>query len=189
MISSIYFDTYDEMMLGEKQNSDFKKIKIRLRWYSSLTTHKSGDALYLEVKRKTGRARQKERYLLPYKSDWAASKFLCDSKYFSINNLLTAKGIYLNQAVFPVLQIDYRRSRYNDTLSAARLSIDSDIRVSRINPRMIGRLDRTPLKYAVFEHKGRNDSLPDWLYMVNTIAVGSKNSFSKYSRCIEHLRE
>lgn len=188
IISSIYFDTRDEMMLGEKQNSDFSKIKIRLRWYSSTMTNRQGDALFLEVKRKVGSARQKKRFLMPNKSDWASSQSLCDPGYFCINSLLASKGIHLNQPVFPILQINYRRSRYNDPLSAARLSLDSDINVSRINTQMLGELDQRRLQYAVFEHKCSNSALPDWLHMVNTIADSRKSSFSKYGMCIEYLR-
>ena len=190
IVSSIYFDTQDGAMLGEKLNSDFQKTKIRLRWYSSIKTQEPYSELYLEIKVKIGSARKKKRHLLPLKSSWAIFQPLHNSCYFQINKLLLTHGIYFGQPLFPVIQINYRRSRYIDSLSGARLSIDSDIHVGRINNRqMTGYSNKTPLKYAVFEHKSRVTKLPDWLHRVNTIGDCRKSSFSKYSMCIAHLQE
>ena len=36
VVSSIYFDTHDWRYLNEKENSDFLKTKVRLRWYEAL---------------------------------------------------------------------------------------------------------------------------------------------------------
>jgi hypothetical protein len=61
LISSIYFDTSHLELLDEKLNSDFLKVKVRLRWYSSVTSGLPYPPVFLEVKRKIGSARRKAR--------------------------------------------------------------------------------------------------------------------------------
>ena len=36
IVSSLYYDTRDRRGLYEKLNSDFLKLKVRLRWYTEL---------------------------------------------------------------------------------------------------------------------------------------------------------
>ncbi len=187
IISSIYFDTREFLMLEEKLGSDFLKIKVRLRWYSSVNTKESYPALFLEIKKKIGSARKKVRFKLDFNSDWVLSRPLHDPCFLHINKLISTQGEHFKQPLYPVFQINYRRSRYIDSLSGARLSIDSDIHVARINGQMINSMNKTPLKEAVFEHKSGSHNLPDWLSQVNTIGNCKKGSFSKYSECYAHL--
>ena len=61
-ISSIYYDTRDWWLLGEKRNSDYLKTKIRLRWYGTADDWEAGSgAAILEAKLRTGCTRKKIR--------------------------------------------------------------------------------------------------------------------------------
>jgi hypothetical protein len=188
LISSIYFDTSHLELLDEKLNSDFLKAKVRLRWYSSVTSGLPYPPVFLEVKRKIGSARRKTRQQLDCFGDWIRVRPLHDPSFLQINALLTKLGNHFNRSLFPTLQIDYRRSRYLDTHSGARLSVDSDIRVSRTNGQLIPYLNGCCLDDAVFECKLRTQHQPDWLGQVNTLADGRKDSFSKYACCFLHSR-
>jgi hypothetical protein len=187
IVSSIYFDTRDFLFLGEKLSSDFLKAKVRFRWYSSVNTGESFPNLFLEVKRKIGSAREKYRKNIDMSSSWVQKRSLHCPDYHIVNEMLLRHGQRFNQNVYPILQINYRRSRFIDSLSGARLSVDRDINVSRTNRNMVRGCKRTLLKTAVFEFKSSSHVLPDWLG--NVIAIGDckKDAFSKYSECYAHL--
>ena len=188
-ISSIYFDSKDFMMLDEKLNSYYLKTKVRLRWYSSLAENKLFPALFLEVKRKIGSARKKLRVKMSFGSDWVASRPLHDPDYLDVNRLIREQGIGIDQIIYPVFQLNYRRSRYVDTMTGARLSVDSDIHITRINRQMVHRIDERMLPYAVFEFKEKTGILPDWLVQVNALGECKKGAFSKYSECYSQLQQ
>lgn len=48
VVSSIYYDTVDWRSLAEKNNSDYLKTKIRLRWYQDLFTGELSQESFLE---------------------------------------------------------------------------------------------------------------------------------------------
>ncbi len=189
-ISSIYFDTLALSLLGEKLNSDYLKAKVRLRWYSSVETRTPFPALFLEVKRKVGSSREKKRYDPGFPSSQALERPLHDPFFLQINQLLTQHGELPGEAVLPVLQVDYLRYRFVDPLTGTRLAVDSDIRVGRVNGRILDRgPNHTPLKEAVFECKSRAVDLPDWLTPIITVANGRRDAFSKYAACYLQVRQ
>ena len=187
-ISSIYFDTNDFRLLAEKLASDYLKTKIRLRWYSSLQEDMIFPSVFLEIKNKIGSARQKKRLVLGVASDWIISHGLEDAGYLSFNHEVAKQGGGIGQPLYPVMQISYRRSRFIDPLSGARLALDCDIHVSRINRRLISDFKPTSLPVAVFECKEKTGILPDWLHQVNAFG-GRKGAFSKYSECYAHIKQ
>ena len=65
-ISSLYYDSADLSLYGEKLNSDYIKTKLRLRWYADLARLDDADEVpcFFEVKRKVGATRQKQRVAL-----------------------------------------------------------------------------------------------------------------------------
>ncbi len=187
-ISSIYFDTSDFRLLNEKLASDYLKTKIRLRWYSSLAKDVTFPTVFLEIKNKIGSARQKKRLALTVASKWIVSHDLEDPAYLAFNHEIARQGCSIAQSLHPVLQISYRRSRYIDPLSGARLSLDCDIHVARINRRMVNDFRPWLLPVAVFECKEKTGILPDWLHQVNAFG-GRKAAFSKYSECYAHIQQ
>ena len=189
LVASIYFDSRRLDLLDEKLNSDYLKAKVRLRWYASVATGAAYPSVFLEVKRKVGSARRKIRHHLDHAGDWVRSRPLHDPSFLRINTILAELGTPFKWPLFPTLQIQYHRSRYLDPLSGARLAVDSDIRVARINGRFISCLNGSPLDDAVFECKNQTQELPDWLGQVNTLADGRKDSFSKYATCFLHTQQ
>ena len=102
--------------------------------------------------------------------------------------MLNENGILLRKPVFPAFQIDYRRSRFIDPHSGARLSLDRNINVPRVNWTMINKRNGQNLKAAVFECKHKADSLPEWLHQVSALSGCRKEAFSKYLKCYEKLQ-
>jgi hypothetical protein len=189
IISSIYFDTRQFDLLAEKLNSYYLKTKVRLRWYSSVKSGARMPAAFLEVKYKIGSARVKKRIDMEFTSDMVAAKSLEDPWFLRIHRLVEEQGVQLPGMLIPAMQITYRRSRYIDLLSGARLSVDSDIHAPRVNRRMISRANAGILDAAVFEYKENTGILPDWLSQVIALGDCRKCSFSKYSECYANVQQ
>ncbi len=186
IVSSIYFDTKDWKLLREKINSDHLKNKVRLRWYSDCLTGKAEPATFLEVKYKIGSARKKIRI----KTDFSAHDILAtplnSPGLLHIPRIGLDHGVVLPISLHPVFQLNYLRHRFVDPLTGARLAVDSNIHISRVNNRMIQGGKPTVLPEAVFELKHARGDLPEWLQQVTALGC-RKNSFSKYSTCYSHV--
>lgn len=187
IVSSIYFDTRELDMLSEKLNSTYLKTKIRLRWYSEATSGAPFPTVFLEVKGKVGSARVKERLTMDFEAGELVRRELSDQFYRNINELLIRHGLFQGQVVFPVLQIDYRRTRYVEPHTGARISLDRDIACSRVNWSLAGRLNKRPLPSAVLEYKDKTGTLPEQLNQVTALAGCRRGAFSKYSECYAHI--
>lgn len=186
-VSSIYFDTKDFRMLSEKLSSDYLKTKVRLRWYSSIDSGEPFPATFLEIKKKIGSARVKIRDRLDIDSEWVLSRPLHNHEYLVINRKVAEQGVIFNGTLYPAFQINYCRSRFVEPLTGARLAVDSNIHVTRINRQMVNRENFAPLPDAVFELKNQSGILPDWLHQVNALGC-RKGSFSKFSTCYAQLQ-
>jgi hypothetical protein len=185
-IASIYFDTRDWSLLGEKINSDFLKTKVRLRWYADPATGRCLPANFLEVKSKVGSSRKKVRMASGMATNLIAAMPLSDEAFLGISLQLQRLGIRLQGTLHPTLRIEYTRLRFIDPLSGARLCVDYDIRTVDCNPRMLARRRPYPLKSGVFELKGRIDQLPDWLHQLTAFGC-RRAAFSKYSACWQQV--
>jgi hypothetical protein len=175
-VSTIYYDTPDLCLLGEKKNSDFLKTKVRLRWYGDPT-----GPLFLEVKRKVGQRRFKERLVVAAVAAQVVSSRL-ESRAFAEPLDRLRERTALPPFLRPLLELRYRRRRFVDPVSGTRIALDTDIRVVRINSAILSRFDSTPLRSAVLEAKGANASAPDFFGPL--VAFGCRRSaFSKYLHC------
>jgi len=187
-ISSIYFDSLDWRLLQEKIDSDFFKTKVRLRWYSDAKSGNKLPATFLEIKNKIGSSRKKKRIQTTSTSDWISSLPLHDPQLLKISAMAREYTGNLYGHLHPAFQIDYQRYRFVDSVSGARLSVDFNIHVPKSNARMLSQSNTTCLKSGVFELKGNNDSLPDWLHQLTALGC-KKESFSKYGSCYAHLKQ
>lgn len=186
IVSSIYFDTADWKFLGEKLNSDHLKTKVRLRWYGNPETADIYPDSFLECKYKIGSARKKFRVKTGVDAGVLQKMRLENLELMKIPAMTHNFGVLLPLPLFPVFQINYIRHRYVDPFTGARLAMDSDIHVSRVNHRMVQGGNRTCLPDAVFEVKMASPSLPDWLHQMTAFGC-RKNSFSKYLNCYCHV--
>jgi hypothetical protein len=86
----------------------------------------------------------------------------------------------------PVLQLRYRRDRYIEPATGARVSLDADVRATAVNPRFIAACDATPLGLAVLEIKGAEEELPQRLRPLLRLGMRQR-SFSKYLAVYQHV--
>lgn len=182
IVSSIYYDTHKWRFLREKINSDYLKTKIRLRWYSDIDSGEPGEDSFIEAKYKTGARRAKVRVKTDISGKWLNNVNLDDQKLLKVPGLLRGEGVAVGGGLFPAFTITYKRRRFIEPVTGARLSIDYDISAPSVNRRMLTRRNPYRLSNAVFELKGDVTELPGVLHQLTALGC-RKESFSKYSIC------
>jgi len=182
IVSSIYYDTRDWRFLREKINSDYLKTKVRLRWYADIDSEEPEDKSYLEAKYKVGPKREKVRIKTDFSGKWLSRVGLDNRKLLHIPGFLRSMGVMVGSALCPAFKITYKRLRFVEPTTGARLSVDYDIRAPDVNRRMLPRTNPFGLRSAVFELKGPMRELPDVLGQLTALGC-RKQSFSKYSTC------
>jgi hypothetical protein len=183
---TIYYDSQGFESLDEKLNSDYLKTKIRVRWYSPPGGTGEGP-VFLEAKQRVGNRRDKVRVLLPMAADTLASRRLSDPVFSALPDRLAAKGFLLGPDWHPMLALRYRRRRFVDVSTGARVSLDSEITAVGVNHRYLFARDLGPLPVAVVEVKGRAETLPGHLRPLITLGL-RKQSMSKYAALLLQLR-
>lgn len=186
MISSIYYDTRDWDFLHEKRNSDYRKMKVRLRWYADVDGKNPGKESFLEIKEKIGSFRKKRRIKMDISGACLLETDLRHPALFYSIRKLHDLGISLPSSVFPVFQVNYKRYRYTDPLGGYRVCVDHDIQVMRTNRGVLPILCPASLSYGVFEFKGPSLQLPPVFQQLAAFGC-RKESFSKYYYCYMKL--
>lgn len=121
-VNSVYFDTPGFRNYNAHVNGEFKRTKIRIRWYGEHSGLVQNPVL--EQKEKTGDAGIKRSYpLLPLmvdngRADW--SSYLEKNQY--LNNAAFKDSLF-----FPVIFIRYFRYYYISSDLQCRLTIDTDV--------------------------------------------------------------
>ena len=183
IVSSIYYDTPALDSLREKVNSDYLKTKVRLRWYGY--RGETSRASFLEVKYRIGGRRDKVRVTTPYAGAWFTTVPLHDPVLHQMPQLLQPYGVPHLSGLRPVLLVRYRRYRFIEPLTGARVSLDTDISAPRVNREILAAPHPLPLRTAVFELKSRLSDLPLPLHELTRMGA-RKSSFSKYCACHDH---
>lgn len=182
LVETIYFDGPGLDSLAEKLGSDYRKAKIRLRWYD----HSS--AVWLEVKRRVGSRREKLRTSVPLDGRELSRRSLDSTALAQIPALLADAGETAPAGLRPAVHLTYRRERFIEAASGLRISLDSEITALRIADwtaaapgirRLPGNL-RSPI---LVELKGGSRDLPPALATLAALG-GRRESFSKYSFCL-----
>jgi hypothetical protein len=185
LVWTIYYDTPDLRALAEKLNSDYLKSKVRLRWYSDLEGQVSGSA-FIEAKARVGNRRVKVRTAAPHAAPVIASWSLQDPRLLAFPRLLMPQGVAVGDDWQPVLQLRYRRDRFTEPVTRARVSLDADIRAAAVSHRFIAACDATALGLAVLEIKGAEEELPQRLRPLLRLGMRQR-SFSKYLAVYQHV--
>ncbi len=188
VISSIYYDTNDWKFLGEKRDSDYLKTKVRLRWYSDPTA-KGRDGpqqSFAEVKYRVGSKRMKYRLPTQLTAEFLDATSLTVPDLYVVPELLARCGAAIPALLYPAFVVRYRRHRYVEKVTNARVSIDFDIGAPKTNPRMIANPRPCYLPQAVFEVKGSSRALPESIGSVLRLGFRSA-AFSKYYECYSRL--
>lgn len=171
-VTSVYFDTPGLDSLAEKQASDYLKTKIRVRWYDG------GGTAFWEIKRRIGSRREKLRGDLELPAATAASLDLDDPLWLAVPAELRRLGLPLVPDLRPTVEIRYRRRRFVDPATGARVALDDGIRRGRTAARLVG-LGVGELPWAVVEVKHPRAELGGPLYALAALG-GRRVSFSKY---------
>jgi hypothetical protein len=189
LVNSLYFDTPDLEQYTKSSSGDFRKEKVRIRWYDRIEDYQDTVPVYLELKSRQGFASSKQR-----------QKFLVPAQNLEINRLsagiidksmlidtLAGFGHYPEQPLQPVITISYWRYRFTEMMTGIRVCLDYGIR-STFVARQMGYGERNlHLQGGVIEVKGPTWDLPVTLRRMRILNT-DWSRFSKYSHCIEaHL--
>ena len=185
IVNSIYFDTPDLELYRQKRNSEFLKSKVRLRWYGAAAPFADAHEIssFLEVKRKIGTARRKQRTALTLTRE-SADLFLHTGLWAAAERALE-NGYAEHSMLVPIAHIQYRRRRYIDPESGARIALDSEICCPEVNRAFLAAEPPACLTAGVLEIKGTIRGLPQSLRAMAFLL--QRTAFSKYAQCLEKL--
>jgi hypothetical protein len=187
VISTIYYDTPWLQLLGEKADSDYQKVKVRLRWYRGPQDQRGSTASFLEIKRRVGALRDKVRLETPLAAAALEGMSLDDPALVSVLDLVPALGLPVPMPLIPALLLRYTRHRFIEPLSGTRVSLDTDITAVRGRKGLFGVGAGGVLPAAVLEVKGQADDLPPALRPLAHLGA-RRASFSKYALAARAMR-
>ena len=188
-INTLYFDTDDLEQYVRSSSGDFRKNKVRIRWYHRLSDYRETVPIFVELKSREGFASSKQRRRL-----WVPRQNLETAQLGSgiipqttLIDTIASFGHYLEKPVRPVITISYWRYRFTEVLTGVRVTLDSNIR-SSVVARELGYGERElRLQGAVIEIKGTSIELPPTLRRLRLLDT-DWSRFSKYSSCLDsHL--
>ena len=175
-VSTIYYDTPGLQLLGEKLDSDFFKLKVRLRWYES---QDPDAASFLELKSRVGAMRHKARVATPLKGRWLDGASLEDRALIDVLALAQPLGTPLPMPLMPAVVVRYLRHRFIEPISGARVSLDTGIEAPRARRGLFHAGGGVRFDMAVLEIKGQDDELPRSLRPLAHLGI-RRAAFSKY---------
>jgi hypothetical protein len=188
-VNSLYFDTDDLEQYVKSSSGEFRKNKVRIRWYHAIDDYQEEVPIFLELKSREGFSSNKHRQQLKvpvtHLEETALSKGIIPMT--TIIDTLANFGHYPKTPVHPIIVISYWRYRFTEFLTGIRVTLDYNIR-STIIRRSLGYGERE-LKMAggVIEVKGHKMELPVTLRRMRLLDL-DWSRFSKYSYCLDsHL--
>jgi hypothetical protein len=187
-ILSLYYDTPSFDHYRQVRSGDYLKTKLRLRWYQA--TFEAPDQIvncYLELKRKCGSIRDKQRAAVKLAAGCLVGELFSDPVIASLPARFPEVQSVVRGILLPVLVVEYQRHRFIDPQTGCRVSLDTSIACRRANAALLPAAAPVALDCGVLEVKGKRDSLPDSLRPLSRHL--RKNSFSKYAKCCEYLME
>lgn len=181
ILHTVYFDSTDLRHYSEKRESDFLKTKLRLRWYvPAATPHAAPLSAFLEVKRKFGGVRRKQRRSVPVEACRAPFDAQALREAVELAADLDYRGA---RSPVPVLHLSYERRRFVEAGTGARLSLDTAIGTRWANDGVLAFGARRDLTVGVLEVKSPYRHLPRSLEPLAPYL--RKTAFSKYAECAE----
>jgi hypothetical protein len=183
-INSIYFDTRTRRHLAEKVDSDYVKMKVRLRWYGKTLDLDPEQVVnaYLEVKIKNGSRRKKSRQPIEVRAGLLNNGAKSFDELMQFVLFARECGWVPCGQLFPALVIHYDRRRYRDPHDWASLALDSCITYSSVNPLLWPTTASRQLSVGVLEVKSETGALPRSLWSIRE-RFGMRDAFSKYEEC------
>jgi hypothetical protein len=187
-ICSIYFDSAHRVSFREKEASDYRKTKYRIRWYADEAGVPLKSPAYLEIKEKHGAVRRKYRSVLPMPAAELAATPLTDALWTGIfRRHATGKQPIPAMELRPVLELRYHRRRYTHPVFSETFCLDSDIRCLRTHPGCLPPAQGGALEHNVFEQKGQASHPLPVLQSLPRFGV-RRDALSKYFLMILQLQ-
>ncbi len=190
-INSLYFDTEDLEQYVKSSSGEFRKNKVRIRWYHTLDDYQEEVPIFMELKSREGFASSKQRQKLPIPMSHLKQNNLHRGivPMTTLIDTMSGFGHYPEMPLHPIIVISYWRYRFTEILTGMRVTLDYNMR-STIVKRSLGYGERE-LKLAggVIEVKGHTMELPVTLRRMSLLDT-DWSRFSKYSYCLDsHLSE
>ena len=185
-VNSLYFDTMDLAEHHASLSGDFRKDKVRIRWYGQDDEPGDRRTIFLELKSKEGFASTKQRRRLDVPAAQIARPYLARGivSRTLLLDTLALFGYFPPAMLWPVIKISYERYRFTDPLTGQRVSLDCRIRSTMVMPGTGYGEQEIELSGGVIEIKGANMALPETLRQLGVLGV-DWSRFSKYSACLD----
>jgi hypothetical protein len=191
MVNSLYFDTVDLDQYEKSASGEYRKNKVRIRWYGEINDSQETVPVYVELKTRQGFAssKQREKFLVPAKSLELANLGSGIVSRTTLIETIARFGFYPEQPLRPIIRISYWRYRFNEMSTGVRVSFDYRIRSSIVASDLGYGERELQLTGGVVEVKGPNLELPVTLRRIRLLDA-DWSRFSKYSYCIDsHLSD
>jgi hypothetical protein len=189
-INSLYFDTPDLEQHNRSLAGEFRKNKVRIRWYGADGNPQEETPVFLELKSREGFASAKQRRRLVVPTDYLKLPSLPSGivSKSTLMDTMSGFGYFPTKPLQPIIKISYWRYRFTEILTGVRVALDCHIRSTMI-AREIGNGERElELPGGVIEVKGDSMELPVTLRQMKIMDL-DWSRFSKYSHCIDSHTE
>ncbi|MBN1160412.1 MAG: VTC domain-containing protein [Dehalococcoidales bacterium] len=184
-VTSLYFDTRDLDQYQKSESGEFRKNKVRIRWYGSdMKKGATEIPFYLEIKQREGFASSKLRrkFLVPISFIKPVQEGILNKT--TITQTLASLGYFPEKPLRPVIVISYRRYRFSEIQTGVRVSFDRDIRASIVATDLGRQSGGIRLENGVIEVKGPSIDLPITLRRLRFLDI-DWSRFSKYGNCLD----
>lgn len=184
-VNSLYFDTIDLDEHYKSISGDYRKDKVRIRWYGEEDGQDGTRPIFLELKSKQGFAGTKRRLRMEVPTDWLRMPRLAHGivPRIVLRDALATFGHFPAGMLWPVVVIHYWRYRFTEPLTGQRVSLDCRIRSTMVRLEPGNGEKELELAGGVIEVKGTSVDLPVTLKRMGMLDV-DWSRFSKYSACI-----
>jgi hypothetical protein len=185
-INSLYFDTTDLDQYERSSSGDFRKDKVRIRWYGEDKDINEMQTIFIELKSRRGFAGTKQRLKLMLPAEDLAPDNLTKGivPRTTLMDTLARFGYFVPDMLQPVVKISYWRYRFNEIMTGRRVSLDCNIRSTMIIPGPGNGEKELEFPGGIIEIKGQTMELPATLKQTGMLNT-DWSRFSKYSACID----
>jgi hypothetical protein len=185
-INSLYFDNIDLEQYQRSEAGEFRKDKVRIRWYGDISEEHGEIPVYIELKSRQGFASSKKRHRLLVSAEKLRSHNLSNGivSRSLLNETLAGFGYFPDKPLIPVIYISYQRYRFNEIQTGIRVSFDYEIHARVVAPELSRRDRSIRLSWGVIEVKGPTLELPGTLRRMKLLDT-DWSRFSKYGCCLD----
>ena len=185
-INSLYFDTPELEQHNKSLAGEFRKDKVRIRWYGTEEECRGEVPAFIELKSREGFASSKRRRRLVVPAERLKPSALAEGivPASTLNDTLADFGYFPTQPLKPIIMIAYWRYRFTEMMTGVSVSLDCRIRSTMVARELGYGEQELGLSGGVIEVKGPNIELPPTLRKMKIMDL-DWSRFSKYSTCID----